>query len=84
MVHDVKDVLCPTARDQDVFGYAIRHGFVLVTCNRDDFLDLARNKDHPGIVIVVRRRRRIAECAAMIRLLENAGHTGIQGHINFA
>ena len=83
-VHIVKDVLSPTASDEEVFSYAIAHGFVLITCNRDDFLRLARNQDHPGIVILIRRRRRIAECAAVVKLLERAGATGIEGNINFA
>ena len=41
-------------------------------------------QDHPGIVILIRRRRRIAECAAVVKLLERAGATGIEGNINFA
>ena len=85
--HDVdcvKDVLSPTASDQEVLKHAIAHNLVLITCNRDDFLTLAAEQDHYGIVILVRRRTRIAECAAVIRLLERAGHAGIEGNINFA
>ena len=42
------------------------------------------NKTHHGIIIVIRRRTRAAERAALFRLLERAGDTGIQDNINFA
>ena len=83
-VHCVKDVLRPTASDQEVFEHAVAQRLVLITCNRDDFLKLATEHAHPGIVILVRRRRRIVECAAIVRLLERAGDAGIEGNINFA
>lgn len=85
--HDVRkvmEVMSPTTIDSEVLAYAIEHGRVLITCNRDDFLSLAARKDHAGIVIVIRRRTRIAECAALIRLLDRSGSQGIDGNINFA
>src|SRR5438132_5728335 len=51
---------------------------VLLTCNRDDFLQLAKHKPHHGIIIVVRRRTRAAERAALFRLLNGAGETGLK------
>jgi len=55
-----------------------------VTCNRDDFIDLARRQPHHGIVILVRRKTRAAERAALFRLLERAGASGLENNINFA
>ena len=70
--------------DEAVLGFAYEHGCVLLTCNRDDFLHLATNKPHHGIVIVIRRRTRAAERAALFRRLERAGETGLRNNINFA
>ena len=55
-----------------------------MTCNRDDFIELAERQPHHGIVVIVRRKTRAAERAALFRLLERAGDTGLQGNINFA
>jgi len=55
-----------------------------VTCNRNDFIRLAERQPHLGIVVVIRRRTRAAERAALFRLLERAGDAGLQGNINFA
>jgi hypothetical protein len=41
-------------------------------------------KPHRGIVIVIRRRTRAAERAALFRLLERAGEDGIRNNVNFA
>jgi hypothetical protein len=57
---------------------------VLITCNRDDFLKLAEAKTHVGIIVLIRRRTRAAERAALIGLLDKAGELGIRGNINFA
>ena len=46
-----------------VLPYAHAHGAVFVTCNRDDFLALRPEGEHPGIVILIRRRTRQAEIA---------------------
>jgi hypothetical protein len=56
----------------------------LVTCNRDDFIELAQRQPHHGIIVIVRRRTRAAERAALFRLLERAGESGLKGNINFA
>ena len=83
-VTQVSEVMPRTATDVTVCDYAGRHGLVLVSCNRDDFLGLAASGRHAGIIIVVRRRSRVAECAAVLRLLSKAGETGIAANINFA
>jgi predicted nuclease of predicted toxin-antitoxin system len=80
----LRDVLPVTADDAAVLRYAIEHGCVLITCNRDDFVHEARTLAHPGIIIVVRRKTRAAERSALIRLLDQAEESGIAGNINFA
>ena len=72
------------ASDEAVLQFAHERGCVLLTCNRDDFLHLATEKPHHGIVVVIRRRTRAAERAALFRLLERAGETGLQNNVNFA
>jgi predicted nuclease of predicted toxin-antitoxin system len=41
-VSKVKDILPVNSSDEKVFAEAIRQDCVLITCNRDDFLQLAR------------------------------------------
>ena len=85
--HDVvtvRKVLSPTALDSEVLGQAIESSRILITCNRDDFLKEASGRNHAGLVILVRRKTRIAECAALIRLIQKAGESGISQNINFA
>ena len=83
-VHLVSVALKRTAPDQEVLGCAIEKEWSLVTCNRDDFLGLVHDRPHSGLIIVVRRRTRIAECAAILRLIEKAGPQGLGGNVNFA
>ncbi len=72
------------SRDSEVLAYAASKGLILVTCNRDDFLELARNQRHVGIIVLIRRKSRIAECAALVRLLAKSGETGLVKNVNFA
>lgn len=80
----VGNVLSATAPDKEVFAYAAEHDLVLITCNRDDFIPLARTRRHAGLIVVIRRNTRIMECAKVLRLLSAAGENGIAGNINFA
>ena len=80
----LRRVLAGDSSDETVLQFANELDCVLLTCNRDDFLKLATSKPHQGIVIVIRRRTRAAERAALLRLLERAGETGIRNNINFA
>ena len=77
-------MLTPEAADLVVLQFAHEHGCFLVTCNRDDFIELAERQPHHGLVVIIRRRTRAAERAALLRLLERAGETGLKGNINFA
>ena len=83
-VSTVSQVLAVTATDEEVFAAAIDASRILVTCNRDDFLAMAKEREHPGLVVLIRRRTRIAEGAALLRLIDRAGPEGLQGNINFA
>ena len=79
-----RDVMAISAADDAVFEYAVEQGFVLVTCNRDDFIHLAAPRRHSGLIVVIRRKTRIMECAKLLHLLNVAGEVGIAGNINFA
>jgi hypothetical protein len=60
------------------------NALVLITCNRGDFIPLASARAHSGLIILIRRRSRILECAKLLRLLEAASESGLAGNINFA
>ena len=62
---------------------------MILSCNRDHFLALARqavdrNQPFAGLIILMRRRTRQAECAHLLALLRRAGEPGLEGNINFA
>jgi len=58
--------------------------YVLITCNRDDFLAAAQKISHAGLIILIRRSARVRERVALLRLLDKAGEQGIRENINFA
>ena len=80
----LRDVIAPRASDAAVLDYAVANQLMLITCNRDDFIPLARQRSHAGLIVLIRRRSRIAECANLLRLLESATESGLAGNINFA
>jgi predicted nuclease of predicted toxin-antitoxin system len=80
----LRDVLPKDCKDTEVLSHAQRQGWVLITCNRDDFLSLAKSQPHAGLIILIRRRTRVAERTALVRLLDRAGETGITNRVNFA
>lgn len=73
-----------TAADLDALRYASENGLFLVTCNRDDFLALVSDHPNPGLIVLIRRRSRQAECGNLLTLLRDAGENGIADNINFA
>jgi predicted nuclease of predicted toxin-antitoxin system len=83
-VVELRDVMNTTASDEDVFHQARTLGMLMLTCNRDDFLALAALHPHPGLIVLIRRRTRHAECAHLLALLDRAGESGLAGNINFA
>lgn len=83
-VQFLAEALPANTDDLSVLRNAVTRKMVVITCNRGDFLRLARTEQHRGIIVLIRRRTRAAECAALLRLLERAGESGIANNINFA
>jgi predicted nuclease of predicted toxin-antitoxin system len=80
----LREVLPPESDDSAVLRFAHSQESVLVTCNRDHFLALLADHPHAGLVVVIRRQSRVAECSRFLRLLRNAGESGIPNNVNFA
>lgn len=80
----LRNELPDDSSDQAVLLFAHDGGCILLTCNRDDFLQLVATHAHHGIVVIIRRRSRGDERAALFRLLERAGETGLRNNVNFA
>ena len=70
--------------DTDIWYHAVQTQFIVVTCNRPDFLQLAGTEPATGLIILIRRKTRQAECARLLQLLAGAGETGLKCNINFA
>lgn len=83
-VQKLRELAPTTVPDESVLRLAAEHGSVLITCNRDDFLALAAHLPHAGLIILVRRRSRAHERAALVALLDRAGEAGIAANVNFA
>jgi predicted nuclease of predicted toxin-antitoxin system len=73
-----------TTPDDEVLRCAGERDCLLITCNRDDFITAARSHRHRGVIVLIRRKSRAAERAALVRLLDAAGESGLRGNINFA
>ena len=84
VVIKLREVRRVTAPDDEVLRLAGERACVLITCNRDDFLAAASRAAHHGIIILIRRKSRALERAALVRLLDSAGESGLRGNINFA
>ncbi len=81
----LRDVLDVTTPDVQVFEYVRDRGLIVISCNRNHFLALAGSStDHPGLIILIRRRTRNLECARLHALLTRAGQEGLAGNMNFA
>ncbi len=85
----LRGVLPITTPDEEVFAHAQREGLTLISCNRAHFLVLAERAIQTqaafaGLIILIRRRSRQAECAQLLRLLRQAGESGLSGNLNFA
>jgi predicted nuclease of predicted toxin-antitoxin system len=79
-----KDVLGKGKKDPEIWKYAQTSNRITITSNRDDFLALAGDSSHAGLIILKRRNTRTSECARLLKLLNSAGESGIIGNINFA
>jgi predicted nuclease of predicted toxin-antitoxin system len=88
-VRRLREVLPVPAADVAVFEWAQREQRIIISCNRNHFLELARqavSKDQPfaGLIILIRRRTRQSECAHLLSLLRRAGDSGVSGNVNLA
>jgi predicted nuclease of predicted toxin-antitoxin system len=83
-VQRLREMISAESPDADVLAFAHSRSAVLVTCNRDDFLALAKIQPHAGIIVLIRRKTRIAECSNFLRLLKTAGESGLRNNINFS
>ncbi len=80
----LRELVEATVPDEQVLDLAREQASVLITCNRDDFLALTARSPHAGLIILVRRRSRAHERAALVALLDRAGEAGIRENVNFA
>ena len=80
----LRDLIDPKTPDEEVLRYAAQNDYVLITCNRDDFLAAAETIPHAGLIILIRRNWRVRERVALFRLLDRAGEEGIRRNINYA
>jgi predicted nuclease of predicted toxin-antitoxin system len=80
----LREILPIETNDFLVLEYAGKNKMILVTCNRDDFLGLVATTPNHGLIVLVRRPSRLAECSAMLKLVRKAGESGLSGNVNFA
>ncbi|HTI69815.1 MAG TPA: DUF5615 family PIN-like protein [Candidatus Limnocylindria bacterium] len=80
----VAEVLGFRTDDVDIWEYACGNGLIVITCNRQDFLELAGTSPAAGLIVLNRRRTRQAECVHLLHLIDTAGETGLKNNINFA
>ena len=90
--HDVRrlrEVLPATTEDPGVFDFAQREQRIIITCNRNHFLALAKEaianaRGFAGLIVLIRRHTRQGECAHLLAFLRRAGEAGVAGNINLA
>ena len=80
----VAETLGTRTDDADIWYHAVQTQSIVITCNRQDFLQLAGMEPATGLIVLKRRRTRQAECIHVLKLLASAGETGLKGNINFA
>jgi hypothetical protein len=85
----MRHALRVTTPDDEVFRQAQAEGRLIISCNRAHYLALAEQavaaqQSFAGLIVLIRRRSRQAECAHLLRLLRRAGEPGLGNNINFA
>ena len=87
----VREALSARARDSEIFGYVQTQRQIIISCNRGHFLALAQaafSAEPPqlfhGLIVLMCRRTRQAECAHILALLRRAGFSGLSNNINVA
>jgi hypothetical protein len=85
----LRQALPITAPDEEVFRHSQADGRLIISCNRAHFQALAEQavqsqQPFPGLIVLIRRRSRQAECARLLQLLGRGGETELANNINFA
>jgi predicted nuclease of predicted toxin-antitoxin system len=81
----LSEVLPVDTPDEAAWAWACADSRIVMTCNRQHFLALAAATEmHPGLIVLNRRRTRVAEMSHVLALLANAGPEGLDNNINFA
>ena len=80
----VAEVLGTRTEDPVIWNHAVQTASIVVTCNRQDFLNLAGTNPSTALIILNRRRTRQSECRHILQLLARAGEAGLYRNINFA
>jgi predicted nuclease of predicted toxin-antitoxin system len=88
-VRRLREVLPVTTADHVIFEFAQRERRIIISCNRNHFLKLARDavlkqQAFAGLIVLIRRRTRQSECAHLLFLLRRAGESGMSGNVNLA
>jgi predicted nuclease of predicted toxin-antitoxin system len=63
----LREVLPRTAPDEEILRLAGERDAILITCNRDDFLAIAGQVPHAGLIILIRRRTHVHRRDARMR-----------------
>lgn len=50
-VFKLRELIHPRTKDDEVLRFAAKNNYVLITCNRDDFLAVAQKISHAGLNI---------------------------------
>lgn len=82
-IKHLREVLPARTSDDAIFAHAQSEGSIIVTCNRGHFLGLARQtlaqgQALCGLIILIRRGSRQAECGHLLALLRRAGEGGLK------
>jgi predicted nuclease of predicted toxin-antitoxin system len=80
----VAAVLGVQTDDVEIWQHASRTDAIVVTCNRQDFLELAGSAPATGLIVLNRRRTRQAECRHILDLIARSGESGLRNNVNFA
>ena len=65
-VFKLRNLIDPRTKDEAVLRFAAGNNYVLITCNRDDFLAAAKTIPHAGLIILIRRHTRLLHRRARI------------------
>ena len=63
-IFKLRELIDPQTEDEEVLRLAAKNNYVLITCNRDDFLTAAQKISHAGLIILIRRRARVRCCVS--------------------